>query len=193
MFINELPFKLIFYMPEFRWGDVMKDSGMSEKIEKKTIEPKGPASFSYPGKHLITRIVVPITVCLIITLAYSVRTSQQYSRQQYSNRAAFVLDREASIINRTLVDDTARLRQSALAIMNDQQISAAFQKRDRAASADHLALTANAMVGDREKCLEAGMDGYLAKPIQSSELFELIENAPRKVRFRYRRLNVAND
>jgi CheY-like chemotaxis protein len=38
-----------------------------------------------------------------------------------------------------------------------------------------LALTARAMKGDRERCLAAGMDGYIGKPIRLEELFEQIE------------------
>lgn len=37
-----------------------------------------------------------------------------------------------------------------------------------------IAVTAFAMKGDKEKCIEAGMDGYISKPIQVSELYELI-------------------
>ncbi len=37
-----------------------------------------------------------------------------------------------------------------------------------------IAMTANSMVGDRERCLEAGMDGFIAKPISLQRLADLL-------------------
>ena len=40
-----------------------------------------------------------------------------------------------------------------------------------------IAMTANAMVGDREKCLKAGMDDYISKPINFEIMFQMIARA----------------
>jgi Amt family ammonium transporter len=42
-----------------------------------------------------------------------------------------------------------------------------------------IAMTASAMKGDMERCLAAGMDGYVAKPVESEQLFNAIDNAVR--------------
>ena len=46
---------------------------------------------------------------------------------------------------------------------------------ERAKRVPIIAMTAHAIKGDRERCLEAGMDEYVSKPIDSDKLFEAIE------------------
>ncbi len=62
-------------------------------------------------------------------------------------------------------------------IMDGFEATHAIRKQE-AASRQHIpiiAMTANAMQGDRERCLEAGMDDYLSKPITPQALSAMLE------------------
>lgn len=61
--------------------------------------------------------------------------------------------------------------------MDGLEATRALRRREKSTGAHVpiVAMTAYAMKGDRERCLESGMDGYISKPINAQELYETIE------------------
>jgi CheY-like chemotaxis protein len=61
--------------------------------------------------------------------------------------------------------------------MDGFQATAAIRELERqgAPRIPIVAMTAHAMKGDRERCLQGGMDGYISKPVQSKILYETID------------------
>ena len=61
--------------------------------------------------------------------------------------------------------------------MDGYEVAAAVRAREKGSETRGpiVALTAGAMKGDRERCLEAGMDGYFSKPFRGKELYQAIE------------------
>ena len=66
--------------------------------------------------------------------------------------------------------------------MNGLEATAAIRSRERESGGGRripiVAVTADVMQANRERCLAAGMDAYITKPIQQGELFEMVENMP---------------
>jgi two-component system sensor kinase len=61
--------------------------------------------------------------------------------------------------------------------MDGFEATAAIRQKEQS-TGEHMqivAMTAHALKGDRQRCLEAGMDAYLSKPVQPKVLYELIE------------------
>jgi two-component system sensor histidine kinase/response regulator len=61
--------------------------------------------------------------------------------------------------------------------MDGFEATAAIREKERKSGKHQtvVALTAHAMKGDRERCLAAGMDGYLSKPIRPQELDDVLD------------------
>ena len=69
------------------------------------------------------------------------------------------------------------LMDAQMPVMDGFETTAAIRRLEQSTRAHIpiIAMTAHAMVGDRQRCLQAGMDGYIAKPVHAHELFETIE------------------
>jgi two-component system cell cycle response regulator DivK len=78
--------------------------------------------------------------------------------------------------------ELALANQPALVLMDVQlpgidgvEALAGLRRDERTASIPVLALTAQAMSGDRDRFLETGFDGYLSKPVDIVELLEAVQ------------------
>jgi PAS domain S-box-containing protein len=60
-------------------------------------------------------------------------------------------------------------------VMNGIEAARAIRERWPANGPKIIAITAYVLHGDKEKCLDAGMDGYIAKPVQKEDLVEVLE------------------
>ena len=103
-------------------------------------------------------------------LAQHVLEKEDYTVVAADNGAAALKALESNRFDLVLMD-------VQMPRMDGIETTAAIRNREKITGGyiPIIALTAHAMVGDRERCLKAGMDGYLIKPIQPTTLLEAIE------------------
>ena len=66
--------------------------------------------------------------------------------------------------------------------MDGLEATAAIREKEKKTGAHIpiIAMTAHAMIGDRDHCIEAGMDDYISKPLKADRLLNLIEHVATK-------------
>ncbi|MEM9460720.1 MAG: response regulator [Myxococcota bacterium] len=62
--------------------------------------------------------------------------------------------------------------------MDGLQATERIRERERGGHLPIVAMTAHAMESDRTRCLEAGMDGYLSKPVRRAEVLQILQGLP---------------
>jgi two-component system, sensor histidine kinase and response regulator len=76
--------------------------------------------------------------------------------------------------------------------LDGYQATAAIRALPERSQVPIIALTAHAMSGDREKCLSAGMNEYMAKPLDIRKLVEIVEACGSSAVANHSRLNPVN-
>ncbi|OQP48001.1 hybrid sensor histidine kinase/response regulator [Niastella populi] len=131
-----------------------------------------------PFKNAVQEIV-PQTTALDILLAEDNLVNQEVTSCMLikrGHRVTIAPNGEEAIksVSRKIFDVV--LMDVQMPILNGYEATQKIRQME-ASTGGHLpiiGLTANAMDGDREKCLNAGMDGYISKPVHIKKLLEII-------------------
>jgi CheY-like chemotaxis protein/HPt (histidine-containing phosphotransfer) domain-containing protein len=96
--------------------------------------------------------------------------------EKEGHNVTLVEDGEAAVAASEETDFDVILMDVQMPVMDGLEATRIIRRREQQ-TGKHVpivALTAHAMKGDRERCLEAGMDAYVAKPVQKQELLHMI-------------------
>jgi CheY-like chemotaxis protein len=159
----------------------VKPAQLCAALERSLLSPRNPAGSASPPKaeeSLAARL--PLRILLVddndINLKVAVRILQQLGYQP----ELAVNGREALEMIETKPTDLVFMD---VMMPELDGLDATRHIRKRQMSGDHnfqgriviVAMTAHAMQGDREKCIAAGMDDYLSKPIRPKDVRDMIE------------------
>ena len=100
--------------------------------------------------------------------------SRRLERKEFD--VVIAVDGQAGVNMATSESPDLILMDVQMPTMNGLEATAAIRSLEKQTGrhVPIVAMTAHAIKGDRERCLEAGMDEYVSKPIRSRQLFETL-------------------
>ncbi len=132
-----------------------------------------------PEQHLAAPVAIPIQHAGVQVLLVEDNNVNIEVVNDYLEYAGYQV-----IIARTGIEalDLAATNAPAMILMDIQipdidglEVTSRLRAQPRYANTPIIALTASAMTGDRERCLQAGATEYMSKPLRMKELLEMIE------------------
>jgi two-component system sensor histidine kinase/response regulator len=172
-------------------ASVAESVGIVERISKPFSPPELLACVQRALAGPVTAPVAPVRRVAAGAASLSILLAEDNPvNQRVAQRMLQKLGHTVVVANngREAVDalETARfdavLMDMQMPEMDGLQATGAIRTREMTQTLERvpiIALTANAMKGDREKCLMAGMDAYLSKPIKSAELKDALDTYAR--------------
>ena len=160
--------------PQNLYKVLAKVLGLSFREEKPAPSPK-PSVESVSGKGY--RILVAEDNIVNQKLAFYILEKQGHLVTGVNNGQEALAALEKGIFDVILMD-------VQMPVMNGFEATAAIRQKEKE-SGSHIpiiAMTAHAMDSDREKCLQAGMDDYISKPLKADRLLNMIEQVVTKAK-----------
>jgi len=135
---------------------------------RSTGRERPPANLARPSRRLSVLVVEDNRVNQTLARRILEQRGHQVTMAENGRQALEALDRGRFDV--VLMD-------VQMPVMNGLEATARIRAREQGGDrhVPIVAMTAHAMRGDRERCLEAGMDGYLVKPIQADEMIAALE------------------
>ncbi|TGO88265.1 hypothetical protein BPOR_0173g00060 [Botrytis porri] len=164
---------------------VVEDNAINQTIALKTVRNLGfQAKAVWNGREALNYLsnpgpsnprpdIILMDVQMPIMDGYEatkiLRTDKEYEKYlehdiQFSETAKILAPTKHSNLNGSEMDSPASTQTKTIAL----------KSKSRLKDLPVIAMTASAIQGDQEKCLEAGMDGYLSKPVEKERLEETL-------------------
>ena len=149
----------------FTWKFKRSSDMVERRQAKEKIEQESSARFVFDGAKILLAEDEPISRILIETLL-----------EQAGLKVNAVENGRQAVDEALKGNYQAILMDVQMPVMDGLEATREIRGQERVTGGHVpvIALTAHAMHGDRERCLQAGMDDYLTKPLSKNELFEVL-------------------